>query len=100
MQEAIELQIKMCGSRPLGWYTGRTSENTRKLVAEEGGFLYDSDDYSDDLPFWSKVESKPHLIIPYTLICSSIKLFSQYPSLALNSLNCRDEMPPKLRIFP
>ena len=67
MQEAIELQIKMCGSRPLGWYTGRTSENTRKLVAEEGGFLYDSDDYSDDLPFWSKVESKPHLIIPYTL---------------------------------
>ena len=43
------------------------SENTRKLVAEEGGFLYDSDDYSDDLPFWSKVESKPHLIIPYTL---------------------------------
>ena len=67
MHEAIELQIKMCGSRPLGWYTGRTSENTRKLVAEEGGFLYDSDDYSDDLPFWSKVESKPHLIIPYTL---------------------------------
>ena len=67
MQEAIEIQIKMCGSRPLGWYTGRTSENTRKLVAEEGGFLYDSDDYSDDLPFWSKVESKPHLIIPYTL---------------------------------
>ena len=67
MQEAIELQRKMCGSRPLGWYTGRTSENTRKLVAEEGGFLYDSDDYSDDLPFWSKVESKPHLIIPYTL---------------------------------
>ena len=67
MQKAIELQIKMCGSRPLGWYTGRTSENTRKLVAEEGGFLYDSDDYSDDLPFWSKVESKPHLIIPYTL---------------------------------
>ena len=67
MQKAIELQRKMCGSRPLGWYTGRTSENTRKLVAEEGGFLYDSDDYSDDLPFWSKVESKPHLIIPYTL---------------------------------
>ena len=67
MLHAIEIQKKVCGSRPLGWYTGRTSVNTRKLVSEEGGFLYDSDDYSDDLPFWSKVIKKPHLIIPYTL---------------------------------
>ena len=67
MKEAIEIQKSICGYRPLGWYTGRTSENTRNLVAEEGGFLYDSDDYSDDLPFWSKIIKKPHLIIPYTL---------------------------------
>ena len=56
-----------CGARPLGWYTGRTSQNTRDLVAEEGGFLYDADDYSDDLPFWSTQVAKPHLIVPYTL---------------------------------
>ena len=67
MQEAIEIQKKLCGQRPLGWYTGRTSINTRNLVVEDGGFLYDSDDYSDDLPFWSVVVKKPHLIIPYTL---------------------------------
>ena len=73
MHEAIEIQKSICGYRPLGWYTGRTSENTRKLVAEEGGFLYDSDDYSDDLPFWSKVIQKPHLIIPYTLDANDMR---------------------------
>ena len=73
MQEAIEIQKSICGYRPLGWYTGRTSENTRKLVAEEGGFLYDSDDYSDDLPFWSKIINKPHLIIPYTLDANDMR---------------------------
>ena len=67
MQEAIEIQRKICGERPLGWYTGRTSENTRQLVAEEGGFLYDADDYSDDLPFWSRITDRPHLVVPYTL---------------------------------
>ena len=73
MHEAIEIQKSICGYRPLGWYTGRTSENTRKLVAEEGGFLYDSDDYSDDLPFWSKIINKPHLIIPYTLDANDMR---------------------------
>ena len=67
IKEAIEIQKSICGYKPYGWYTGRTSENTRKLISEEGGFLYDSDDYSDDLPFWSKITDKPHLIIPYTL---------------------------------
>ena len=64
---AIEIHRRICGSRPLGWYTGRTGENTRRLINEEGGFLYDADDYSDDLPFWSKVTPQPHLIVPYTL---------------------------------
>lgn len=66
MQQAMEILTELCGQRPLGWYTGRTSENTRRLVAEYGGFLYDADDYSDDLPFWSSVESG-QLIVPYTL---------------------------------
>ena len=67
MQKAIDIQTRLTGERPLGWYTGRTSENTRKLLVEEGGFLYDADDYSDELPFWTRVGGKPHLIVPYTL---------------------------------
>ena len=76
MEKAIEIQKNLCGSRPLGWYTGRTSENTRDLVCEEGGFVYDSDDYSDDLPFWSKVTPKPHLIIPYTLDTNDMRFLT------------------------
>lgn len=64
---AVQAIEKVAGQRPLGWYTGRTSPNTRKLVVEEGGFLYDADDYSDDLPFWDMRYQKPHLVIPYTL---------------------------------
>lgn len=67
MQRAIEIHKRITGERPLGWYTGRTSANTRRLVSEEGGFLYDSDDYSDDLPFWSTQVPRPHLVVPYTL---------------------------------
>ena len=64
---AVEVLTRITGERPLGWYTGRTSPNTRRLVAEHGGFLYDADDYSDDLPFWVKEAGKPQLIVPYTL---------------------------------
>ncbi len=67
LYKAIKAIESVTGKRPRGWYTGRTSPNTRKLVAEEGGFLYDADDYSDDLPFWDKNFNKPHLVIPYTL---------------------------------
>jgi len=55
------------GRRPVGWYTGRISPNTRRLVIEHGGFLYDSDSYADDLPYWTHEFGAPHLIIPYTL---------------------------------
>lgn len=55
------------GRRPVGWYTGRMSANTRRLVVEEGGFLYDSDDYADELPYWTRVDDRDHLVIPYTL---------------------------------
>ncbi|HTK85692.1 MAG TPA: allantoinase PuuE [Patescibacteria group bacterium] len=67
MQRAIDVIKKLTGQRPLGWYTGRTSPNTRRLVVEEGGFLYDADDYSDDLPFWDTVGGKKQLVVPYTL---------------------------------
>jgi len=67
MQAAIDIQKRLTGARPLGWYTGRTSPNTRALVVEDGGFEYDADDYSDDLPFWLTVADKPQLIVPYTL---------------------------------
>ncbi len=67
MKKAIEVIKNLTGERPLGWYTGRTSPNTRALVVEEGGFLYDADDYSDDLPFWDARGKKPQLIVPYTL---------------------------------
>jgi putative urate catabolism protein len=64
---AIRAIENITGERPLGWYTGRTGPNTRRLVIEEGGFLYDADDYSDDLPFWDTNYGKAHLVIPYTL---------------------------------
>tara|TARA_B100000579_G_scaffold418354_1_gene415816 strand:+ start:31 stop:936 length:906 start_codon:yes stop_codon:yes gene_type:complete len=67
MQKAIESIKRIFGSKPLGWYTGRCSPNTRDLVFENGGFLYDSDSYSDDLPYWERRGKKRQLIIPYTL---------------------------------
>ena len=76
MELAIEIQKEITGTRPLGWYTGRTSVNTRELVANEGGFVYDADDYSDDLPFWSTEVDKPHLVVPYTLDTNDMRFAS------------------------
>ena len=67
MNLAIKAHTKIFGKRPSGWYTGRCSPNTRDLVIEDGGFLYDSDSYSDDLPYWEIKNKKKQLIIPYTL---------------------------------
>jgi allantoinase len=67
MKLAIKAHTKIFGNRPYGWYTGRCSPNTRDLVMEDGGFLYDSDSYSDDLPYWETRNKKKQLIIPYTL---------------------------------
>jgi putative urate catabolism protein len=67
MKLAVQTHKRIFGVRPNGWYTGRCSPNTRDLVMEEGGFLYDSDSYSDDLPYWESRNKKKQLIIPYTL---------------------------------
>ena len=67
MQLAIKTHKNIFGERPNGWYTGRCSPNTRDLVMEDGGFLYDSDSYSDDLPYWETRGKKKQLVIPYTL---------------------------------
>ena len=67
MKLAIKAHTKIFGNRPNGWYAGRCSPNTRDLVIEDGGFLYDSDSYSDDLPYWETRNKKKQLIIPYTL---------------------------------
>jgi allantoinase len=73
IRRAIEAIERVTGRRPVGWYTGRISGNTRRLVAEAGGFLYDSDSYADELPYWVDVEGTPVLIIPYTLDVNDFK---------------------------
>jgi allantoinase len=76
MAEAVQIIRDLTGEAPLGWYTGRDSPNTRRLVVEHGGFEYDADHYGDDLPFWQQVEHRgadsgsvltPQLVVPYTL---------------------------------
>lgn len=73
LNEAIRIHTETTGERPLGWYLGRCSENTRRLVMEEGGFLYDSDSYADDLPYWIDGPKGPHLVIPYTLDANDMR---------------------------
>jgi putative urate catabolism protein len=73
MQRAIEIHRKLTGERPLGWYTGRTSPNTRRLVVENGGFVYDADDYTDDLPFYDTRDGRAQLVVPYTLDANDMR---------------------------
>jgi putative urate catabolism protein len=73
LRRAIHAIEQACGARPVGWYTGRVSEATRRLVVEEGGFLYDSDSYADELPYWLDVAGRDHLVIPYTLDANDFK---------------------------
>src|SRR3954453_14743957 len=71
--KAVEIHTRVAGNRPLGWYQGRVSPQTRRLVAEEGGFLYDADSYADDLPYWDTSTGKPLLIVPYTLDANDMR---------------------------
>jgi putative urate catabolism protein len=78
MTRGMEVLTRLMGNRPLGWYTGRDSPNTRRLVADFGGFEYDADYYGDDLPFWMEVkktdgEVVPQLVVPYTLDCNDMR---------------------------
>jgi allantoinase len=74
MLRNIEVITRMIGRRPLGWYTGRPSPNTRRLVTEIGGFLYDSDAYNDDLPYWTQIAGRPHLVIPHSFDANDSRL--------------------------
>jgi putative urate catabolism protein len=107
LAKAIDLHTKLTGSRPLGWYLGRVSPNTRRLVAEEGGFLYDADSYADDLPYWVSVADKPQLIIPYTLDANDMRFaamqgfnsgdqFYAYLRDAFDTLYAEGETAPKM----
>lgn len=71
--EAIAVHTRVTGSRPLGWYQGRTSPNTARLVAEEGGFVYDADSYADDVPYYDTRHGHAQLIVPYTLDANDMK---------------------------
>jgi|SRR5215218_5917301 len=81
MVEAIRLHQEATGERPLGWYTGRSSINTLKLVLTDGGFLYSSDSYADDLPYWLHGPKGPHLIIPYSLDANDMR-FTNAPGFS------------------
>jgi len=104
---AVETIREVTGARPLGWYTGRTSVNTRRLVAEHGGFLYDADSYADDLPYWEEVAGKPQLIVPYTLDTNDMRFatpqgfnsgeqFFAYLRDAFDTLYAEGEKTPKM----
>lgn len=104
---AVESIEKMTGQRPVGWYTGRCGPNTRRLVAEHGGFLYDADSYADDLPYWEQVDGEPQLIVPYTLDVNDMRFvapqgfnsgdqFFNYLKDAFDVLYAEGETAPKM----
>ena len=107
MRLAVDAVRRMTGSAPLGWYTGRDSPNTRRLLVEHGGFLYDADSYADDLPYWVEVSGTPHLVVPYTLDANDMRFataqgfnsgeqFFQYLKDAFEVLYAEGETRPKM----
>lgn len=105
--EATEIFKSLIGNQPLGWYTGRDSPHTRSLVCQQGGYVYDSDSYADELPYWLKVNEKPHLVIPYSLetndmrFCSSpgytnAEPFFHYLKDSFDTLYSEGEHSPKM----
>ncbi|MBI2772658.1 MAG: allantoinase PuuE [Burkholderiales bacterium] len=112
MRTGMDIIHRLTGERPLGWYTGRDSPNTRRLVADFGGFEYDSDYYGDDLPFWMEVRKTdgavvPHLVVPYTLDTNDMRFslpqgFSQaedffiYLRDSFDALYAEGETAPKM----
>ncbi|MBI1907551.1 MAG: allantoinase PuuE [Rhodocyclales bacterium] len=112
MRIGMEIIENLTGERPLGWYTGRDSPNTRRLVADYGGFLYDSDYYGDDLPLWTRVtrsdgSTVPHLVVPYTLDSNDMRFalpqgfshgdaFFQYLRDSFDALYAEGDEAPKM----
>jgi putative urate catabolism protein len=76
LAEAVTVLRELTGATPLGWYTGRDSPHTRELVVEHGGFVYDSDSYADDLPYWVRVHDTDHLVVPYSLDTNDMRFAS------------------------
>jgi putative urate catabolism protein len=73
LDKAIAIHTRVTGERPLGFYLGRASPNTHRMVAEEGGFVYHADSYADDLPYWSHQHGRPQLVVPYTLDANDMR---------------------------
>ncbi len=107
LAQAIRVHEAATGARPLGWYTGRSSANTLKAVLDEGGFLYSSDSYADDLPYWVNGSKGPHLIIPYTLDANDMRFvnsqgfgsgdeFFRYLKDSFDMLHAEGERQPKM----
>jgi OHCU decarboxylase len=107
MKEAIRIHTEVTGERPLGWYTGRTSEHTNRLVAEEGGFLYNADSYADELPYWEQHGERLQLIVPYTLDANDMRFatpqgfnsgdqFFAYLKDSFDTLYAEGETAPKM----
>jgi allantoinase len=112
LRRGMEIIERLTGERPLGWYTGRDSPNTRRLVADHGGFAYDSDHYGDDLPFWLQVRKSdgtlaPHLVVPYTMDTNDMRFasaqgfatgedFFQYLRDAFDVLHAEGDEAPKM----
>ena len=104
---AMDAILQSCGAVPVGWYTGRTSENTRKLIVEHGGFLYDADSYADELPYWDHTHGEPHLVVPYTLDANDMRFatpqgfnsgeqFFTYLKDAFDTLYAEGETAPRM----
>jgi putative urate catabolism protein len=107
IKKCVEAIRGMTGRRPVGWYTGRPSLNTRRLVVEEGGFLYDGDAYADDLPYWVTVDGRAHLIVPHSFDNNDSRMarnqdlptgemFFQYLKDAFDALYAEGETAPKM----
>ncbi|RYF97653.1 MAG: allantoinase PuuE, partial [Caulobacteraceae bacterium] len=107
MARAIDIHTRLTGARPLGWYTGRTSPNTARLVVEDGGFTYDADSYADDLPYYDIRYGAPQLIVPYTLDTNDMRFaapqgfnsgdqFFTYLKDAFDVLYAEGETAPKM----
>ncbi|HEY8565638.1 MAG TPA: allantoinase PuuE [Beijerinckiaceae bacterium] len=107
LAEALRIHEAVTGARPLGWYTGRTSEHTTRLVMEEGGFLYSADSYADELPYWVEGERGPFLVVPYTLDANDMRFatpqgfnagdqFYAYLKDSFDTLYAEGETAPKM----